>query len=113
MSIDLFSHRLETGLLTYGELLPAGVNKLFGCDLLDASNASIVLDLGMGTGKVLMQAFLGSWTNLKTMVGVELAKSRYLLGEAAMRRLVNHHFGEYRIIFEECGVRMKVSLSAH
>jgi hypothetical protein len=83
--------KLETGLLTYGELLPAGVTKLFGPNLLDVANASTLLDLGMGTGKVLVQAFLESWPNLRTLVGVELAASRYLMGEAALRRLVEQN----------------------
>jgi hypothetical protein len=46
------------GSLLYGELLPRGANKAFGPSHLDASDARVLFDLGMGTGKVAIQAFL-------------------------------------------------------
>jgi len=45
-------------------------------------------DLGMGTGKMLFQAFL-AFPNLRSSVGVELSKGRYLLAEQNLTRLLH------------------------
>ncbi len=47
----------------------------------------VLVDLGMGTGKVALQAFL-QFGNLNRVVGVELSASRYAVGERALFRLV-------------------------
>jgi len=44
-------------------------------------------DLGMGTGKMLLQTFL-SFPNLEKCVGVELSKGRYMLAERNLKRLL-------------------------
>ncbi len=78
--------------LLYGELLPRGTNKVtllrlkndfwsrfgqaFGSRRLDAGRADVLFDLGMGTGKILVQAFL-QFKNLKYVYGVELSVGRY------------------------------------
>jgi hypothetical protein len=106
----------KTGLLTYGELLPDGVRKLFDAEHLDVGNTTTLLDLGMGTGKVLMQAFLAAprdTPHVRTLVGVELAKSRYALAEAAARCLVEQHPCLYRTTASEPGHRIQVARSAH
>ena len=64
------------GSLLYGELLPRGVNKALGSDRLDACNASVLFDLGMGTGKVAIQSFV-QFRNLTYVYGVELSEGRY------------------------------------
>jgi len=90
----------KTGLLTYGELLPDGVCKLFDAEHLDVGAATTLLDLGMGTGKVLMQAFLAASNdtpNLSTMIGVELAESRYGFAAAAAHCLVEQNPSLYQI----------------
>lgn len=76
------------GSLLYGEVLPAGVCKLLDEKHLNASSARSLVDLGMGTGKLALQAFL-TYENLTSVVGVELCHSRYLIAEAALRRLAH------------------------
>ena len=75
------------GSLLYGELLPRGVNKALGPSRMDASNASVVFDLGMGTGKILIQSFL-QFRNLRYLYGIELSSGRYRIAEEALLRLV-------------------------
>jgi SAM-dependent methyltransferase len=48
----------------------------FGPSRLDIGNASVVFDLGMGTGKILIQAFL-QFRNLRYIFGIELSSGRY------------------------------------
>lgn len=64
------------GSLLYGELLPRGVNKALGPGRLGAHNASVLFDLGMGTGKVAIQSFI-QFRNLTYVYGVELSEGRY------------------------------------
>eukprot|EP00981_Chlorochromonas_danica_P002840 scaffold549_cov174-Ochromonas_danica.AAC.24 len=73
--------------LLYGELLPRGANKAFGFKRLDVHRASILYDLGMGTGKIVIQAFL-QFKNLVHVVGVELSQGRYKLAEEAALRMI-------------------------
>ena len=47
-----------------------------GPDRLDAASHSVLFDLGMGTGKVLIQAFL-QFRNLTLVYGIELSLGRY------------------------------------
>lgn len=75
------------GSLLYGELLPRGVNKALGPSRMDAANASVIFDLGMGTGKILMQSFL-QFKNLRYMYGIELSSGRYKIAEEALMRLI-------------------------
>jgi hypothetical protein len=106
----------KTGLLTYGELLPDGVSKLFDAEHLDVFNATTLLDLGMGTGKVLMQAFLAAPNDtptLRTLIGVELAESRFAFAEAAAHCLVEQEPNLYHITASEPGKCVQVrALSA-
>lgn len=48
----------------------------FGAKRLDVQNASVLFDLGMGTGKILIQAFL-QCKNLRYIFGIELSAGRY------------------------------------
>lgn len=86
-SADLEAAQGSGGSLLYGEVLPSGVCKLLDDEHLSASTATSLYDLGMGTGKMALQAFL-MYDNLKTVVGVELSPSRYTIGETALRRFV-------------------------
>lgn len=65
MNININStlHRLNT-------------SQAFGSDRLDTANASVLFDLGMGTGKILIQAFL-QFKNLRYIFGIELSSGRY------------------------------------
>lgn len=74
-SDKLVAQQLKISLL-YGELLPRGANKAFGAKRLEVYNASSLYDLGMGTGKVVIQAFL-QFKNLTRVVGLELSQGRY------------------------------------
>lgn len=51
-------------------------SQAFGDDHLAAANASVLFDLGMGAGKVAVQAFV-QFRNLKYVYGVELSLGRY------------------------------------
>lgn len=74
--------------LLYGEVLPAGVAKLLDAQHCAAGAAGTqgLVDLGAGTGKLCLQAFL-TYSNLQWCVGVELSQSRFALGERALLRL--------------------------
>jgi hypothetical protein len=80
--------RSARGSLLYGELLPRGVNKALGSNRLRAETASVLFDLGMGTGKVAIQAFL-QYSNLEYVYGVELAQGRYNIAAAAALTMVS------------------------
>eukprot|EP00944_MAST-04C_sp_MAST-4C-sp1_P002632 g2632.t1 len=73
--------------LLYGEVLARGVNKMLDSLHLDAASCESLYDFGMGTGKLALQAWL-QFRNLKKVVGVELALSRYVIGEQALLILV-------------------------
>lgn len=75
------------GSLLYGELLPRGSNKAFGRKRLAVEFASVLFDLGMGTAKILIQAFL-QFRNLKYVYGIELSAGRYALAEEAAMRMI-------------------------
>lgn len=68
---------------TYGEITYEGVDKMLGFLRLEAGDT--FYDLGSGTGKVVMQAVLGSRASLG--VGVELSENRHKLAEMALGRL--------------------------
>jgi hypothetical protein len=72
--------------LLYGEVLPEGVLKLMDEHHLRAAAASTLIDMGMGTGKLLFQTFL-CYPNLTRVSGIELARSRYDIAEAALMEL--------------------------
>ena len=59
--------------------------------------AQSLFDLGMGTGKLALQAFL-QFPNLGRVVGIELATSRFVLGEKALINLANKHPKDYVIV---------------
>lgn len=52
-----------------------GVTKLLDAQHLHAAKAQVLYDLGMGTGKLCMQAFL-QHESLRLVFGIELAHSR-------------------------------------
>jgi hypothetical protein len=64
----------------------AGITKLLSANYLNAHDATVLFDLGMGVGKLVMQAFL-QYPNLKYVCGVELAASRFNIAEDALLRL--------------------------
>jgi len=66
-------------------------------------------DLGMGTGKMLVQTFL-SFPNLDTCVGVELSKGRYLLAEQNLTQLIDHGWRgrKFEMVEFQKGVFMKI-----
>lgn len=74
--------------LLYGELLPRGVNKALASDHLNALSAKVLFDLGMGTGKVAIQAFL-QFRNLQYVYGIELSVGRYNVAEEAVLKMIS------------------------
>merc|ERR550534_2468952 len=73
--------------LTFGEVLDSGVLRMLYN--LGAIRKKKFHDLGMGTGKMLVQTFL-SFPNLDRCVGVELSKGRYSLAEENIKRLLRN-----------------------
>ena len=69
---------------TYGELLPAGVDKLFA--ILGLDQTSSFYDLGAGTGRSLLQVAMMQ-PDMRRAVGVELSATRLEYGEVALQRL--------------------------
>ena len=80
--------RSSRGSLLYGELLPRGVNKAFGSRRLRAETASVLFDLGMGTGKIVIQAFL-QFSNLDYVYGIELSHGRFQVAANAAMSMVH------------------------
>jgi hypothetical protein len=78
------------GSLLYGELLPRGVNRALDSKHLNAlkQGQQSLLDLGMGTGKVVLQVFL-QCPNLNFVYGVELSSARFRVAQAAALQLVD------------------------
>lgn len=79
--------RHKKGSLLYGELLPRGVNKALDSRHLDSRSGESVFDLGMGTGKVVLQVFL-QCLHLKYVYGAELSLARYRVAETAALKMV-------------------------
>lgn len=77
------------GSLLYGELLPRGVNRALDSKHLHALKREhkSLLDLGMGTGKVVLQVFL-QCPNLSFVYGVELSLARFRIAQSAALKLV-------------------------
>ena len=73
--------------LTFGEVLDCGVSRML--HNLGAAHKTSFHDLGMGPGKMLIQTYL-QYKNLRTCMGVELAKGRYDLGERNIRTLLKN-----------------------
>ena len=84
---DKTNAKFSRGSLLYGELLPRGANKAFGCNRLYVEEAKVLFDLGMGTGKIAVQAFM-QFRNLQYVYGIELSEGRYKLAEEAAIRMV-------------------------
>jgi len=72
--------------LLFGEILPSGVSKLLDKQHLDASTATTLVDLGCGMSKLILQSFL-EYPNLNKVVGIELCRSRFLLGVNSLKIL--------------------------
>ena len=96
--------------LLYGELLPEGLDKALDSDHLDASNAKIIYDLGMGTGKAVFQIFLSNdYKNISKVIGVELSKARYRIAQRAGLRLVSEYSDLYELESYEKDSHLKIS----
>jgi hypothetical protein len=92
----------------YGELLPDGVTKALGAEYLAAGSADTALELGMGTGKVALQAFL-EFDNLTQIMGIELTRSRYILPQDALLRLVKIYPSAFKLDELNEGVSISIS----
>lgn len=64
---------------------------------MNASACRSLYDLGMGTGKFVLQAFV-QFKNLIKVVGIELAYSRFVLSEQAALCLVTEWPKEYTLV---------------
>lgn len=85
---------------TYGEITPEGVRMLL--DLLQVDVNDTFYDLGSGTGKVVLQAFLT--TPCRRAVGIELSTQRHHTADRARSRILdafNTHSHGSRLHFEQ------------
>jgi hypothetical protein len=73
---ELLNARKQHCSLLFGEILPSGVERLCEPDLLNIRQATRVIDLGCGLGKLVVQLFF-SCTHLETVWGVELSRTRF------------------------------------
>ena len=64
---------------------------------MNASACRSLYDLGMGTGKFVLQAFV-QFKNLIKVVGIELAYSRFVLSEQAALCLITEWPKEYTLV---------------
>jgi len=93
------AHKTGSDLL-YGEILPSGVSKLLDSRHLDAAGATSVYDLGMGLGKLALQAYL-EFPNLEKVVGVELSVARTARGMAALARMAESESERFSVLTDE------------
>eukprot|EP00927_Polykrikos_kofoidii_P072275 TRINITY_DN6840_c0_g1_i1.p1 TRINITY_DN6840_c0_g1~~TRINITY_DN6840_c0_g1_i1.p1 ORF type:complete len:486 (+),score=77.29 TRINITY_DN6840_c0_g1_i1:46-1503(+) len=83
---DLIEAVKSGSTLLYGELLPESASQLWRAFGVEHLQGGRLLEMGMGTGKVALQAFVEN-PQLSRVFGIELAPSRYLVGEQALVRL--------------------------
>lgn len=102
--------------LAYGEILPKSVTKIFDSDRLDAKHATTIYDLGMGLGKLCIQAFL-EFPNVTKVVGIEFSNSRFSKGCTALKSLEKIHselnlnpWNDYTWVLEEETKNKKMKL---
>lgn len=76
--------------LRYGEVSMWGATKLLSGAYCDVERATVLYDLGMGTGRLALQAFATCpW--LRRVVGVELSHDRYQLAARGVRAFGRTH----------------------
>jgi len=92
----IIAHDTGSSLL-YGEVLPRGCNRILDVEHLNAAGCRSLYDLGMGIGKFALQAFV-QFPNLDKVVGIELAYSRFVLGERAALTLVKEWPSQYTLL---------------
>lgn len=73
--------------LTYGEILPEGLNRLF--DYVNINNNDSFVDLGSGAGKTVLQSYL--CTNIKNSYGVEIDLARHNVAIDALNDLKQNY----------------------
>ena len=99
---DVAAARQSSSSLLYGEILPEGITKMMHRERLNGRAASSLVDLGAGTGKLVLQCFL-QFENLRSVVGVEISPSRYRIGEEAILRLAKAHPRKFRVTYHAPG----------
>ncbi len=92
--------------------VPAGVAKAMDEWHLNANRARSLVDLGCGTGKVCMQAFL-EHQSLQDLFGVEISKPRYDIAEAAFLRLAAHFPSEFTVLAYQAGRTVTIATPVH
>jgi len=107
--IDKDEAKLSGASLLYGEILAAGVTRILDMRHLRAAKATVLFDLGMGLGKLLLQSFF-QYPNIRYVCGVELALSRYRLAEKALLKLVELESSTFEITQRVTGSMIRVQV---
>ena len=89
--------------LLYGELTESGGAQMLSEKYCDVQSATILYELGMGTGRLALQAF-ASYSWLQKVVGVELSRQRFLVAAGGARKFAQAH--GYRLV--EQAARLEV-----
>jgi hypothetical protein len=76
-------HKAE---FTYGEMLPESVDIMLK-EILQLDAGDVFYDLGSGTGKIVLQAFLT--TNVTSAIGIELSSRRTNIARASLSKLIS------------------------
>ena len=93
-----YAEATATANYTFGEVLPAGVEKLLDAHHLNAATASVVYELGLGFGRLALQVAL-QWPHLKAIIGAELHPVRAQACFLALRNFALMHADRCRIAF--------------
>mmetsp|Transcript_31906 Transcript_31906/g.51797 ORF Transcript_31906/g.51797 Transcript_31906/m.51797 type:complete len:475 (+) Transcript_31906:90-1514(+) len=71
--------------LTYGEISPYGVEVMMDSFHMNARQATAMVDIGCGAGKLAIQCF-EQFPNLKHVIGIEISRDRFRLCRTALGR---------------------------
>jgi len=88
--------------LLYGEILPEGVMKLMDPEYLNANEAKVLLDIGSGRGRVIIQCF--EQFKLERAIGVEISQDRFKACKVACERYYSYLRKQGQAVKRSCGL---------
>ena len=94
---DKYNAKENNASLLYGEISFNGVTCIMDRKHLNVFNASNIIDLGCGTGKLCLQVLL-QFKNILNVYGIELSLSRFNIGKKALLQLTNKYPGVFQVL---------------